>query len=121
MTSTLSVPLLPQGCLPAAFLFPLSLGPVTHTLFHPLPLPGVWSVMAPALWVASFPVSQVISAKDDGRYYAKLYGQPLKMQASARDGWRTSGCLADRLRFVANLQEPRTGVLLGPLRQGPHK
>lgn len=41
----------------------------------------------------------------------QLYGQPLGMQASAHDGWRTSSCSANHLRFVADLQEPHTGVV----------
>lgn len=51
----------------------------------------------------------------------QLYGQPLKMQACTYDGWSTSSCLANHLQFVANLQEPHMGLLLGLLRQGPHK
>lgn len=66
--------------------------------------------------------SQAISTEDDVQHRAnQLYGQPLKMQACPHDGWRTCSCLADHLRFVANLQEPCMGPLLGPLRQGPHK
>lgn len=44
----------------------------------------------------------------------QVYRQPLKTQASAHDGWRTSRCLANHLRFVADLREPHAGIV-GPV------
>lgn len=104
-------PGLSASCLPC-YTVPGSCNQRPQSLLHPSPpSQGVQCCGSQCPGCGSA-ASQVSLAEGDVQCMLnQLYGRPLKMQASAHDGWRTSRCSADHLRCVANLQEPHTGIV----------